>query len=143
MGFYPGAGGGGSSSVGTSTDVALSLPQNAQVLTYDSGIGKWKNANATGGGETLTASKNTATSGAVTLTSGTSSTLTKFSATLTANRTITLSGTTANSYFDISLLETVFGAYTITITDGSFSHVFSYPTYVKYVYIGSAWERVL
>ncbi|MGB4759183.1 MAG: hypothetical protein WBP26_03930 [Candidatus Saccharimonadales bacterium] len=141
MGFG-GSGNSGPVSIGTSTDVVLNSPQNSQVLTYDSGIGKWKNANSTGG-ESLTASKNTATSGAVTLTAGTSSTLTKFSATLTANRTITLSGTTANSYFDISFLETVFGTYTITITDGSFSHVFSYPTYVKYVYIGSVWERVL
>lgn len=142
MGFYPGSGGGGSASVGTSTDVALSSPQNNQVLTYDGGIGKWKNAAATGG-SSLTASKNTATSGNVTLTAGTSSTLTKFSSTLSANRTITLSGTSVNSFFDISFLETVFGSFTITVTDGSFSHVFSYPTYVKYVYIGSAWERVL
>jgi hypothetical protein len=141
MGFG-GTGGGGSASVATSTDVALNLPANNEVLTYDTGIGKWKNA-ASGGGASLTASKNTATSGAVTLTAGSSATLTKFSATLSANRTITLAGTTANSYFDISMLETVFGSFTITITDGTFSHVFSYPTYVKYVYIGSAWERVL
>lgn len=42
MGF--GSGGGGAASIGTSTDVALSNPANNQVLTYDSGVGKWVNA---------------------------------------------------------------------------------------------------
>ncbi len=43
MGFSPG-GGGGSSAVGSSTDVALNLPSNGQVLSYDGSSGKWINA---------------------------------------------------------------------------------------------------
>ena len=39
-----GGGGGGSSSIAGSTDVFLSAPANNQVLTYDSGTLKWKNA---------------------------------------------------------------------------------------------------
>lgn len=43
MGFG-GSGGGGGGSIGSATDVAFNNPANNQVLTYDSGIGKWKNA---------------------------------------------------------------------------------------------------
>ncbi|MGB4759578.1 MAG: hypothetical protein WBP26_06000 [Candidatus Saccharimonadales bacterium] len=39
----------GNSSLGTSSDVALSNPANGQALTYDSATGKWKNAAAGGG----------------------------------------------------------------------------------------------
>lgn len=42
MGFG-GSGGGGSSSIATGTDVALSGVQDAQVLSYDGGVGKWCN----------------------------------------------------------------------------------------------------
>lgn len=140
MGF--GGSGGGSSTIGSASDVAFSNPSNGQVITYDGSIGKWKNAAATGGSG-FTAAKDTATSGAVTLTAGTSAQLTKFTGSLTANRTITLSGTTANAVFELSFIDTVFNGFTLTVTNGTFSHVFSYPTYVKYVYITSAWERVL
>lgn len=40
-------GGGGSSSIGSSTDVALSNPNLNDVLTYDSSIGKWVNVSGT------------------------------------------------------------------------------------------------
>jgi len=50
MGFNPG-GGGGSSSVAGSTDVALSSPQNNQMLGYESSSAKWQNKNVpTGSG---------------------------------------------------------------------------------------------
>lgn len=42
MSFNPG-GGGGSSSIAGSTDVALSNVQNSQVLAYDNGAAKWQN----------------------------------------------------------------------------------------------------
>lgn len=135
-------GGGGISNISGAADVAISNKQNGQVLAYDSGIDKWRNGAASGGAG-LTASKDTAVSGNVTLTAGTSAVLTKFAGSLTANRTITLSGTVANAYFDISLIDTTFNGFSITVTNGTFSHQFSYPTFVKYVYIGSAWERVL
>jgi hypothetical protein len=136
MGFNPGNG--GSSSISGSTDVFINNIQTGQVLTYDVNI--WKNLAASGG---ITAAKNTATSGNVTLTAGTSAILNKYAATLSANRTITLASASANAWFELSFIDTVFGGFTLTVTDGTFSHVFSYPTYVKYVYIGSAWERVL
>ncbi len=46
MGF---GGGGSTSSIGTSTDVAISNPADTQVLTYDGAVAKWKNATAAGG----------------------------------------------------------------------------------------------
>lgn len=133
----------GSSSIAGSTDAFLSGLANNDTLTYNSSTSKWNNTAAIPGGSGLTAAKNTATSGALTLTAGSSANLTKIAATLSANRTITLAGTTANAYFDLSFIETDFNGFTITITNGTFSHVFSYPTYVRYVYIGSSWERVL
>ncbi len=139
MGF--GGGGSGSSSIATGTDVSLSTPLNGQVLTYDSSVGKWKNI-ANAGGSNFTATKDIATTGALTLTAGTSATLTKCTGSLTANRIITLAGTTANALFELSFIDTVFNGFTLTVTNGTFSHVFSYPTYVKYVYIGG-WERVI
>ncbi|PLS81700.1 hypothetical protein CYG49_01510 [Candidatus Saccharibacteria bacterium] len=42
MTYIPG--GGGSSAVGTSSDVALNNVADKEVLTYDSAIAKWKNA---------------------------------------------------------------------------------------------------
>ncbi|MGB4758835.1 MAG: hypothetical protein WBP26_02145 [Candidatus Saccharimonadales bacterium] len=42
MGFG-GSGGSGSGSIGNSTDVALSSLNNAEVLAYNSTIGKWQN----------------------------------------------------------------------------------------------------
>lgn len=57
MGFGPG--GGGSSSIGTSSDVALSNPADNEVLTYDAGTGKWKNAVVNGGGSTPDATTTT------------------------------------------------------------------------------------
>ncbi|MGB4758891.1 MAG: glycosyl hydrolase family 28-related protein [Candidatus Saccharimonadales bacterium] len=45
MGFNPA---GGSSSIATSTDVALGNLANNETLIYDSGIGKWKNATING-----------------------------------------------------------------------------------------------
>ncbi|TAH33435.1 hypothetical protein EYC59_04875 [Candidatus Saccharibacteria bacterium] len=143
MGFGPGGGGSGITRIEYATDISFSNPLNGQVLTFDSTVGKWKNATVSGGGGGFIAAKNTGASGALTLTAGSSATLTKFSAVLTANRVITLAGSVANAYFDLSFLEVEFGNYTITITDGVYSHVFSYPTYVRYVYIGSTWERVL
>jgi len=47
MGF--GGNSGGSSSIASSTDVALNSLANNQVLTYDSTLSKWKNAAASGG----------------------------------------------------------------------------------------------
>ena len=140
---FGGGGSGGGGSIQTSSDVFLSSPTNNQVLSYNSGTLKWVNATVSGGSASLTAAKDSATSGNVTLTAGSSSQLNKYAATLSANRTITLAGTTANAYFDLTFIETDFNGFTITVTNGSFSHVFSYPTYVRYVYIGSAWERVL
>lgn len=126
-------------SIQASTDSFISNPVDGQALVYSNT--KWRNA--TSGATSLTAAKNTATSGALTLTSGSSAMLTKFAATLSANRTITLAGTTANAYFDLTFIETDFNGFTITVTNGTFSHVYSYPTYVRYVYISGAWERVL
>lgn len=126
-------------SIQASTDTFISAPVDGQTLVYSNT--KWRNGAA--GGTALTAAKNTATSGTVTLTAGTSASLTKFAATLSADRTITLAGTTANTSFELSFIETDFNGHTITITNGSFSHVFSYPTFVRYVYISGAWERVL
>ena len=51
MSFNPG-GGGGSSSIAGSTDVALSSVQNDQVLAYDNTSSKWQNK-AGGGAPTL------------------------------------------------------------------------------------------
>lgn len=138
---YSGSGSGNSSIAGAS-DTFLSSLAGGDTLTYNSSTAKWNNGPANGG-TTLTATKNTTTSGALTLTAGSSATLTKFAATLSANRTITLAGTTANAYFDLTFIETDFNGFTITVTNGTFSHVYSYPTYVRYVYIGSSWERVL
>lgn len=138
-----GGGGGGGGTIASATDVALSNPVNNDVLSYNSSSFKWTNVAIPSGSATFTATKNTATSGAITLTAGSSAQLTKIAATLSAARTITLAGTTANAYFDITMIETDFNGFTITVTNGTFSHVYSYPTYVRYVYIGSAWERVL
>lgn len=140
MGFS--GGGSGSSSIAGASDSFLSSLANNDTLIYNSSTAKWNNA-AVPGGTSLTAAKNTATSGNLTLTSGSSAQLTKFASTLSANRTITLAGSTANAYFDLTFIETDFNGYTITVTNGSFSHAYSYPTYVRYVYIGSSWERVL
>lgn len=139
---FGGGGSGGGGSIQTSSDVFLSSPSNNQVLSYNSGTLKWVNATPSGGAS-LAAAKDTAASGNVTLTSGSSAQLNKYAATLSANRTITLAGTTANAYFDLTFIETDFNGFTITVTNGTFSHVFSYPTYVRYVYISGAWERVL
>lgn len=45
MGF--GGGSGSNGSIAASSDAALSNPQNAQVLAYDSSSSKWKNTTAT------------------------------------------------------------------------------------------------
>ena len=45
MGF---SSGGGSSSISSGTDVALSNPSDGQVLTYDGTTGKWKNVAVSG-----------------------------------------------------------------------------------------------
>lgn len=138
-----GGGGGGGGSIQTATDVFLSSPSNNQVLSYNGSTFKWNNATIPASGAGLTAAKDTAPSGNVTLTAGTSAQLNKYASTLSGNRTITLAGTTTNAYFDLTFIETVFNGYTITVTNGTFSHVFSYPTYIRYVYISGAWERVL
>lgn len=141
MGFS--GGGSGSSSISGSSDTFLSNLINNDTLVYNSATSKWNNGQVSAGGAGLTAAKNTATSGAVTLTAGSSAQLTKFASTLSADRTITLSGVTVNAYFDLSFIEMDFNGHTITVTNGTFSHAFSYPTYVRYVYISGAWERVL
>lgn len=123
-------------------DVFFSSLANGQALVYDTATAKWQNQTI-GGGSSYTVAKDTAASGNVTLTSGSSAVLTKFTGTLTADRTIILAGTAANAYFELSMIETVFNGYSITVTNGVFSHAFSYQTYTKYAYIGSAWERVL
>lgn len=65
MGFS--GGGSGSSSISGSTDVFLSAPSNNQVLTYDSGTLKWKNANGSsvpaGGTTSQVLAKNSSTDG--------------------------------------------------------------------------------
>lgn len=139
MGFN--SGGGGSSAISGATDVALSNPLNGQVLSYDSTSTKWRNT-VGGSGSSFTASKDTAASGSIVLTPGSSAQLVKLAGSLSANRTITLSGTTQNAVFEISLIDLVFNGFSITLTNGIFSHTFSYATYVKYVYI-SGWERVM
>lgn len=142
MGF-PGSGGGGANAVGTATDVALSNPSNGNVLTFNGTLGKWVNATPSGGGgSSFTANKDSSSSGSVTLTAGTSAQLTKFTATLVGDLTVTLSGSGTNAVLELSFIDTTFNGHTITVTNGTFSHVFSYPTYVKYVYF-AAWERVL
>lgn len=138
MGFS--SGGSGSGSIATSADVTLSSLANGQVLTYNLTTQKWANSVSSAG---LTAAKDTNASGALTMIAGTSANLTKFTGTLSGNRTITLSAAAANSYFDFSFIEAGFNGYSITITNGSFSHAFSYPTFVKYVNIAGTWERVL
>lgn len=127
-------------SIQAAQDSFISAPSDGQTLVYSNT--KWRNV-AAGGGAAFTAAKNTATSGNVTLTSGVSAQLNKFASTLSASRTVTLAGVTANAYFDLTFIETDFNGYTYTVTNGSFSHVYSYPTYVRYVYIAGAWERVL
>ncbi|MGB4761929.1 MAG: hypothetical protein WBP12_01065 [Candidatus Saccharimonas sp.] len=126
-------------SIQASDDTFISTPVDGQTLIYSNT--KWRNGTA--GASSFTAAKNTAASGNLTLTAGTSASLTKFAATLSANRTITLAGTTAGASFELSFIETDFNGYSITITNGTFSHAFSYPTFVRYVYIAGAWERVL
>ncbi len=59
MGFNPG--GGGSGSIGGSSDVALSNPANNDVLAYDISTSKWKNAPVHGGGNTSTTTVTTDT----------------------------------------------------------------------------------
>ena len=126
-------------SIQAAEDTFINSPADGQTLIYSNT--KWRNAAA--GSSSFTAAKNTATSGNVTLTAGSSAQLNKYAATLSANRTITLAGTTANACFDLTFIETDFNGYAITVTNGSFSHVYSYPTYVRYVYIAGSWERVL
>ena len=126
-------------SIQASDDTLINLPIDGQTLVYSNT--KWRNS--TLGASSFTAAKNTTTSGALTLTAGSSAALTKFAATLSADRTITLAGTTANTSFELSFIETDFNGHTITVTNGTFSHVYSYPTFVRYVYIAGAWERVL
>lgn len=126
-------------SIQASSDTFISTPVDGQTLVYNNT--KWRNSTA--GGSSFTAAKNTATSGNITLTAGSSAALTKFASTLSGNRTITLAGTVAGASFELSFIETDFNGYTYTVTNGSFSHVYSYPTYVRYVYIAGAWERVL
>src|SRR4051812_30775942 len=46
---FGGTGGGGSGSISTSSDVALSNPGNNDVPAYDSSVGKWKNKTPTAG----------------------------------------------------------------------------------------------
>lgn len=108
----------------------------ASVTTYLRGDGAW--ATPAAGGSTFTAAVSTATSDTITLTIGTSAQLTKLKSTLTGNVTIAFLGGTASAVFEISLIETDFNGFTVTIG----SDVFAYPTYVRYVYIGSTWERV-
>lgn len=127
-------------SIQAAEDAFISTPTDGQTLVYSNS--KWRNA-AGGSASSFTAAKNTATSGDLTLTSGSSAQLTKFTATLSANRTVTLAGTATNASFELSFIETDFNGFAITVTNGTFSHAFSYPTYARYVYIGSAWERVL
>ncbi len=139
---FGGGGSGGSASISNATDAFMSNIAHNDTIAYNSSTLKWNNTPLLSGGG-LTAAKNTATSGALTLTAGSSAQLTKFATILSANRTITLAGTTANAYFDLTFIDTDFNGFTITVTNGTFSHVFSYPTYVRYVYISGAWERVL
>lgn len=128
-------------SINVANDAFINSPSNGQGLIYNNS--KWTNMAIPGGGGSLTAALNTAASGNITLTAGSSAQLTKFAATLSADRTVTLSGTTANAYFDLTFIETNFNGHTITVTNGTFTHQYAYPTYVRYVYIGSSWERVL
>lgn len=71
MSFDPGSGGGGNSISGGS-DVVLSNPVTNEVLTYDSGVQKWKNQTAQGGDPVLggdltgTAANAQITAGAIT-----------------------------------------------------------------------------
>lgn len=138
MGFS--SGGSSVPSIATSSDVSFSNLANGQVLSYDLATQKWKNVLSSAG---LTAAKDTAASGAATFTAGTTANLTKFTGTLSANRTITLAAAAANSYFELSFIETSFNGFSVTVTNGTFSHAFSYPTFVKYVNIAGTWERVL
>lgn len=59
MGFTPGPGTGGSSSIAGSSDVALDSVQNDQVLTYNSDSTKWQNQSVSGGGGGTVASVET------------------------------------------------------------------------------------
>lgn len=55
MGFG-GSGGSGSGSLASSSDVALNLPANSEVLTYNGTIGKWQNQTLSGGASDATTS---------------------------------------------------------------------------------------
>lgn len=131
-----GGAGGTQPSISGSNDVWLSNPGAGQVLVYDSSIQKWRNTTVSA---SVTAAVSTATSGSITLTPGSSAQLTKLKATLTGNVTVTLASGPDNSMLELSFIETVFGSYTVTVG----SDVYAYPTYVRYVRIGGAWERVL
>jgi fermentation-respiration switch protein FrsA (DUF1100 family) len=138
MGFSNGSA--SSSAIATSSDISFNNLANGQVLTYDTSIQKWKNVAASAG---LTAAKDTSATGAATFVAGTTANLTKFTGTLSSNRTITLAGAAANSYFEMSFIDTNFNGYSIIVTNGTFSHSYSYPTFVKYVNFSGTWERVL
>lgn len=91
------------------------------------------------GGGGFTAAVSTITTGMLTLTVGASAQLTKLKSTLSGNVTVSFTNASQHAVFELSFIDTVFNGRTVTIG----SDVFSYPTYVKYVYIGSSWERVI
>lgn len=125
------------SSVSESKLLAANSPMTGQVLSWNGTSLAWVASSGTGA--IYTAEIVTTPGGTITRTIGSSATLLKLKATLTSNLTIILSGSTVNQWFDFSFIDTTFNGFTITIgTD-----IFSYPTFVRYCYIESSWERII
>jgi hypothetical protein len=118
--------GGGSGSLATDTDVALSSPTNGQFLGYNSGTTKWNNMSLTGttamakggGVEGLSALGNITTTATVNLANGN-----VFSATLAGDTTFTFSGATASAACSFALYLT---------QDGTGSRIATWPASVKW-----------
>ncbi len=109
MGF---GGGGSTTSIGTSTDVALNTPVTSQVLTYDGSIAKWKNAAANGA--QVVESVNVVAAAGTTETLPDVTTATIHDVTLTANCTFTFPTLASGKSFLIRVTQDATGGRTVT-----------------------------
>lgn len=118
--------GGGSGSLATDTDVALTSPSSGQYLGYNAGTSKWNNISLTGttamakggGVEGLSALGNITATATVNLANGN-----VFSATLAGNTTFTFSGATASAACSFALYLS---------QDGTGSRIATWPASVKW-----------